>query len=354
MRLLIKLAGLLVVVLLVLFAALYFRSDLEPLGWEPAPNPGLAGPYAPNNELVAVRLLLEGVGRGPEDIAVAPGGVFYTGFDDGRIVRFTEDGQWSDFADTGGRPLGMQVDHRGNLVVADAYKGLLSIHPDGGIHVLAEGVNGRKMVFPDDLDIAADGTIWFTDASTRFGYAHDIYNFIEARPTGRLLKYDPSRRSVSVAMKGLLFANGVALGPGEEYVLVTETGSGRIHRLWLKGRRAGERDLFHTGLPGYPDNLSFNGTDRYWVALFNPRTADTEALADKPLIRKLVGGLPRSLLPANRHYGFIVALDLDGEVVANLQAPNGEFHQVTSINQAGDKLLIGSFAMEAVGIYSLP
>ena len=38
-------------------------------------------------------------------------------------------------------------------------------------------------------------------------------------------------------MSGLFFANGVTLGPNEDYVLVNETGMGRVHRLWLKGEK---------------------------------------------------------------------------------------------------------------------
>ena len=38
-------------------------------------------------------------------------------------------------------------------------------------------------------------------------------------------------------MEGLFFANGVTLGPNEDYVLVNETGMGRVHRLWIKATK---------------------------------------------------------------------------------------------------------------------
>ena len=66
-------------------------------------------------------------------------------------------------------------------------------------------------------------------------------------------------------MEGLFFANGVALGPDERFVLVNETVTGRVHRL-LKGDRRGERDIFIDGLPAMVDNISFNGSDTFgWL-----------------------------------------------------------------------------------------
>jgi len=46
----------------------------------------------------------------------------YTGYRDGRIVRFNADGMHEEFVDTGGFPLGMRFDSDGNLIVADADK----------------------------------------------------------------------------------------------------------------------------------------------------------------------------------------------------------------------------------------
>ena len=40
----------------------------------------------------------------------------------------------------------------------------------------------------------------------------------------------------------LMFANGVALGPGDEYVLVNETLAARITRYWVRGPKAGQSD----------------------------------------------------------------------------------------------------------------
>jgi len=347
------LLGLVAVVGVGVILLLVLPAPIDPVSWTPDPNPDLTGPFEPNMQLAEVERLLEGVGVGPEDVACAPQGAHYTGFGDGRIVRFGADGSHTELANTGGRPLGMQLDAAGRLIVADAVRGLLAVSAQGEIEVLTDSVGGKKMLFVDDLDIAADGTIWFSDASTRHGYADSMYDFIEGQPTGRLLSYDPISGETQVHLDKLFFANGVALGPDDDYVLINETAAGRIHRLWLKGTKAGQRDLFASGLPGTPDNISFNGRDTFWVAMPSLR-AGADALAGYPLVRKLLSHLPAESLRAGvTPYSFVVGLGLNGEVVRNLQDTNAGFHMITSANECDGSLYLGSVLMPAVARYPL-
>ena len=65
--------------------------------------------------------------------------------------------------------------------------------------------------FTDNLDLARDGTVYFSDASSRYGQADYMLDLLEARPHGRLLRYDPASRRTTVLLRDLYFANGVAL-----------------------------------------------------------------------------------------------------------------------------------------------
>lgn len=329
-------------------------SVIDPIAWQPAPNPGMTGPYTPNERLAEMEKKAFGENQiGPEDITLGPDGFYYTGLENGNIVKFSPAGESAVFVNTGGRPLGMAFDSQGDLIVADAYKGLIAINPQGDIRILTDSVDGKKMLFVDDLDIADDGTVWFSDASARFDFEDFIYDFLEARPSGRLLSWSPETRETKVHMTDLFFANGVALGPNDQFVLVNETGTGRIHRLWLQGEKAGQKDLFHEGLPGGPDNLSFNGKDTFWVALPAIRAALTDGVADKPLVRKALAKFPKDMLHPEK-VGFVVGLDLEGKVVHNLQTYNSDrFHTITSVNEFNDQLYLGSLAMDSVGIVSL-
>ena len=334
----------------------FWPVPIDPVAVAPIPNPGLTGPYAPNHALTAVRHLANGVGLGPEDVTRGPDGFFYSGLQDGRIIRFRDgDATAETFVSTEGRPLGLQFDTAGNLIVADAFRGLLSVAPDRRITVLTDSVGGERMVFPNDLDIGSDGVIWFSDASRRFDQRHYMLDFLEMRPTGRLLTYDPKAKRTAVRLDGLMFANGVALGPDEAYVLVNETTSARITRLWLSGPNAGRRDFFAENLPGYPDNLSYNKRGTFWVALPVVRSPDLEGMWPSTFLRKLVLRLPESWTIGRPQplYGMVLGFDLTGKAVANLQDPNGGYGSITSVNEFGGKLYLGSIRMTSVGQYPL-
>jgi sugar lactone lactonase YvrE len=329
--------------------------EIEPVQYEPSENPGFTGPFVQNEALASVQHLINGIGEGPEDITKGKDDFFYTGLQDGRIIRFRPDGRDTEtFVKTGGRPLGMQFDAEGNLIVADAFKGLLSISPAGTIKVLTDSVKGKKLLFTDDLDIATDGTIWFSDASQRFNQHHWKLDFWETRPTGRLLSYDPKTGKTEVRLDTLMFANGVALGPNDAYVLVNETIAARIVRLWLKGAKAGQTEIFIDGLPAYPDNLSYNENGIFWVALPSPRATDLERLWPSPFIRKLLMRLPESLrnvVPPL--YSWVIGVDTTGKIVYNFQDPKGGYGSITSVNEFDNKLYLGSIVMSSVGQYVL-
>jgi sugar lactone lactonase YvrE len=166
---------------------------IDPVAWQPGPNPGLTGPFARSQPFTGLQQPIQALGEGPEAVAHGPDGFLYTGLQDGRIVRFRPDGAGRAelVVQTGGRPLGLRFDAHGHLVVADAFRGLLAVAPDRTITVLTDAVDGHRLRFPNALDIAADGAIWFTDASQRFDQHHWIHDFWEGRATGRLLRYDP-------------------------------------------------------------------------------------------------------------------------------------------------------------------
>ncbi|MDF1864502.1 MAG: SMP-30/gluconolactonase/LRE family protein [Saprospiraceae bacterium] len=346
------------ILVLIFFAVLYLAFwpiDLEPVVFQVPKNPGLEGVFAKNNELASAEKMLEGVGIGPEDIAISVDSQLYTGVEDGRIIQFSFDGKNQKvFANTGGRPFGMKFDTSGNLIVTDAEKGLLSIDPTGSIAVLATEVNGSKIFFADDLDIAADGTIYFSDASQR---NHDvIHEALELQPTGRLLSYHPTTKKTKVELEGFRFANGVTFGPNEDYLLVNETFGLAIHKYWLKGSKKGQKEVFNNELPGFPDNINYNGNDIFWLAIPNVRPAKAfEYLYDKPFWRKVIIRMGESVYRGvePKPFGMIVGLDLEGNVVHNFQDSTGIFHDITSVSEFEGALWFGSLKMKNIGRFEL-
>jgi sugar lactone lactonase YvrE len=324
-------------------------SPIDPLAWDAAQAPLLIGALEPNDTLMKAELLGRGQLHGPEDTAVDSQGRVYAGLHDGRIVRMAGE-QVETFVDTGGRPLGMDFDAAGNLIVADAYKGLLRIDPQGQIEVLTTEAEGVPFKFTDDLDIARNGTIYFSDASSRFEQPDYLLDLLEARPHGRLLSYDPATQQTRVLLRDLYFANGVALSANEDFVLVNETYRYRITRYWLSGEKAGTHDIFIDNLPGLPDNLQGDGQGTFWVALPSPRKADADLLHRSPWAKAQLAKLPRAFWPKAVPYGFVIALNEQGEITRSLHDTSGtHLRMITSAKPVGDYLYLGSLDNDRIG-----
>lgn len=348
--------GLLSLIGALLLYLLLWPVAIEPEAWTPPEAPKLEGVYAANTRLSGVERLPSGAGHKPEGVAIDREGRIYSGMEDGRIVRWLPGGGAPEaFAATGGRPLGMDFDRAGNLIIADADKGLLAINPQGALSVLSTEAAGVPFRCTNDLDVAADGTVYFTDASAKFPLAVYKQDLFEHRPNGRLLAYEPATKRTRVVLDKLHFANGVAVSPDQSFVLVVETGKYRVWRVWLSEEKRGITEIFIDNLPGFPDNISSNGNDKFWLALVTPRSPLLDKLLPRPFLRKVVLRLPEFLQPAPQRYGFVLGLSRDGQVVQNLQDPSGKaFALISNVLEHQGKLYLGSIGEDAVGRIAVP
>jgi sugar lactone lactonase YvrE len=330
---------------------------IAPLPWTAPPNPGFNGAFEFNAHLAGVEKPIPDLGPGPEDVTRGPDGLIYTGLEDGRIMRFDSAGDnVAVFAETGGRPLGLRFDARGTLWVADAYRGIVSVSPGGKVEYVVSKLDGEAFGFTNSLAVAADGTIWFTDASRRFQESgKGTLEFWESRPTGRLLSHNPGSGETKVHLDSLDFANGVALGPADAWLLMNETFGPRILRYWLAGPRAGEREVVLEHLPGFPDNVSFDG-EIFWVAIVGPRVPILDRIrALPPFFRKVVYRVPEQFRVSGlEQLGMVLGLDTLGQVRYNLQGRDGSYFGVTGVAQFDGWLWMGGINARTVGRTRVP
>lgn len=353
----------LVFIFLSILYIFFWPVAIEPIGWHPPKAPLYEGRFAFTNSLRKAEKLWRGKLAGPEATAIKDG-YLYTGLTDGNVVRAPIDGSTDPevLANTGGHPLGMKFDAAGNLIICDADKGLVCVTPEGEVSVLSDEVDGRLYNVADDLDIAPDGKIYFSDISNKYTMAQADYAMMEDNPLGELICYDPATKSSSVVLDNLHLANGVAMGPDGDYVLVNQTLGFCVTRLWLKGPKAGQSEPFVPSLPGGPDNITFNGKDTYWVALAYPRFPRLEALASQPFKKKLMMRLPRFLalvpeffnglnLPT---FGLLVGVDMDGNITHFMDAKDNSIGMVTSVLEHEGHLYLGSLMSDYVARIPVP
>ena len=351
----------LILVLLIGYLS-FWPVNIEPQAWDAPTSEGYTGVFTPNMALAGLNNLSIGEHHGPEDVAARYEDgemIAYTSTQSGDIIRInTNKNTHKVVANTGGVALGIQFDANGNLIIADAHKGLLSLDEDGEITLLTDTAeDGSPLLYADELDIAADGKIYFSDASTKFGAKSSsstlnasLLEIMEHGGTGRVLVYDPADKTTKTIATGLTFANGIAMCPDDECLLVAETGSYQILKLWLKGKKKGEIEPVITNLPGFPDNINRGLDGRYWVGLTSPRSADLDKMSNSPGLRKAVQRLPAFMRPQAELYGFVFAIDVDGNVIAQYQDPSASYPLTTGATEPGDGwLYIGSLGATYLG-----
>lgn len=330
---------------------------------------------------------------GPESLVVSRspegGEALFAGLQDGRIVRITHTGEggapeWrtvikrtgrfhssgrcgdggpADLTGTEptcGRPLGLRAARRSLvlpsnpgaspdeevLLVADAYYGLLCVlHPHGGegpapgmltLATRARGdPEGANFTMPNDVVVAPDGTVYFTETSTEYQRRRIFYAALSGKPTGRLLAWRDGKGAKVVA-KNLWMPNGLTLSTdGRHLLLVSGTA---VLRYNLATGKMEPKPLVES-LPGTGDNIrtmshlpsedpSVAGTPCYLTglgSLYAQPFSLLHASKDLPWLRQLLTALLpyESILEAIPKYGMVAAVAEDGTVLETYQDPSG-------------------------------
>lgn len=325
------------------------KPPVDPVRWQPPPSVALPPP-----DLTGPLEIIDIPGHAPEDVVIDADGAIWTGTDDGAIIRIGSGSAPEVVGNTGGRPLGLAVSRDGRLLICDSHRGLLRLEPaTGTFETLVSEVAGRPLRFCSNVVESSDGTIFFTESTSRFHYEYYKGAVLEARAGGSLFRRDADG-TVTTLATGLRFANGVTLSADESALVVAETTACRVSRYPLTGSGIGEPVPLIEDLPGYPDNISTAPDGRIWVALVSERNAVGEWLAPRaPVLRRLLWKLPYSWMPNPKPVVWAIAVDLDGRVRAQLHAEDPRFSLATGLVEHDRKLWLGCIGASAIACLDL-
>lgn len=131
----------------------------------------------------------------------------------------------------------MEVDpnNSSHVYLVDSYHGILMFNTDTGslktvLNISTDLPNLPSPKFLNDLVILNNGSIFFTDSSSKFARCQVYEEVMMGSNNGRLLHYNPVAHTVSVAVDDLYFPNGVCLSTGGDHILIAETTRARIKR----------------------------------------------------------------------------------------------------------------------------
>ncbi len=360
------------IIILILAIDVKFRKNrhrllastyLDPSPFDPGAIKNMDGlmPDEIAPKLTQAEILATGQVDGPEDVLLDATGNLYCGSRDGYLFKIA--GPAYDTAEVvakiGGRPLGLAFDRQRRIVACVAGMGLVRVTLSGAVELLTDETerslfsvqDDTAIRMADDLDIAPDGVIYFTDATKRYDMENWGLDLLEARPNGRLLSYDPGTCKTRTVCDNLRFPNGVCLTHDGKHLLVASTWECSVMIFDLDRLGDGPR-VFIDGLPGYPDNINRASDGGYWVALAGMRNPVFDLAMRHPGLRRRMTKhvAPTNWLFGNLNIGGVLKIDASGKIIDALwDAPDGPLYMITSMREHEGSLFLGGVTNDKIG-----
>jgi gluconolactonase len=179
---------------------------------------------------------------------------------------------------------GMTADSEGDLIVCEQGSrwrpaAISRIgRASGEREAIVEAWRGLHFNSPNDVAVAGDGSIWFTDPS--YGY---LQGFRPAPELGDYVyRHDPDTDTTTAVADGFDKPNGIAFSPDQRVLYVTDSGAnqepgsyhvGRPHHIKafdvVDNRRLTAERLFAVTTPGFPDGLKVDSDGRVYASAFS-------------------------------------------------------------------------------------
>lgn len=188
-------------------------------------------------------------------------GTLYFGTESGHLFRISPGSNIPELvASTGGFLLGLAFDETGACIACDVGRGeVLRIQLTGDIEVIADSVQGRRLVSPNYPVVASDGRIWVSESGSSWD-ADDGYLFCLKRGSAPQIADEECH----------LYPNGLALDERGGAFYVVEGRLPGVSRYSFDNGKLGSRTEY-VRLPGtVPDGLALDREGRLYIGCCRP------------------------------------------------------------------------------------
>ncbi len=171
---------------------------------------------------------------------------------------------------------GNTVDREGRLVSCEhSGRRVTRTEHDGTITVIADSYNGKKLNSPNDVVVASDGSIWFTDPT--YGIKGN-YEGLRAEPEQEkhnVYRVESATSAVKVVVDDFVQPNGICFSPDEKRLYVIDTGVTdggpahiRVFDVDVPAGRVSNGKIFADGFaPGLTDGMRCDVEGNVWCSM---------------------------------------------------------------------------------------
>jgi gluconolactonase len=194
--------------------------------------------------------------------------VLWSDIPNNRIMRWDEEtNAVSVFRKPSNNANGNTRDREGRLVTCEHLtRRVTRTEYDGRITVLADSYNGRRLCSPNDVIVASDGAVWFSDPPFGIGGNYEGEK-AEAELPPALYRLDPSGR-LDVMADDIPGPNGLAFSPDESilYVVASRANPREILAYDVTGssKISNRRVFINAGPGGTPDGFRVDTEGNLW------------------------------------------------------------------------------------------
>lgn len=203
---------------------------------------------------------------------------------------------------------GRTLDLDGRVVQCSHGRRAIEREVDGAVTVVADRWNGHRLNSPNDVVVASDGAVWFTDPPYGIIQAHEGHPGAPEYGGNYVFRIDPVDGRVDAMIRDVEEPNGLAFSPDESVLYVTDTsaalrtdGTGNHHIVAYDVAAdfsCSAPRVFAVVEPGLADGIRVDEQGRVWsssadsVQIFGPDGAELGRIPVPETVGNLCFGGP--------------------------------------------------------------
>ncbi|MFD0202182.1 MULTISPECIES: SMP-30/gluconolactonase/LRE family protein [Saccharothrix] len=205
-----------------------------------------------------------------EGPAYVPAGryLLFSDIPNDRVLRWDETtGHVGVFRSPAGYANGRTLDAQGRVVTCEqGERRVVRTEHDGSTTVVADRFDGKRFNSPNDVVVAADGGVWFTDPP--YGILSDYEGVRAESEIGacHVYRVDPATGAVEVVADDFQRPNGLAFSPDGTRLYVVDTRRNHIRGFDVDGARLRGGDEVARCTNGQFDGIRLDEQGRIWAA----------------------------------------------------------------------------------------